>query len=126
MSTTPSSTTPTDRAPSAQAGAELVPFDLAISGMTCASCAARIEKRLNRLDGVTATVNYATEHATVYIPENLAPADVIAAVEAAGYTAAVPKTATSELVEGAEPIDETAPLRQRLLISLALSVPVIA
>ena len=102
--------------------------ELEIGGMTCASCAARIEKRLNRLDGVTATVNYATEHATVQIPDGTAPADVIAAVEAAGYTAAVPKVATSGPVEGAgiEPADETAPLRQRLLISLALSIPVIA
>ncbi|MDP1805685.1 MAG: heavy metal translocating P-type ATPase, partial [Acidimicrobiales bacterium] len=100
--------------------------ELDIGGMTCASCAARIEKRLNRLDGVTATVNYATEHATVQSPERLVPADVIAAVEAAGYTAVVPKAATAEPVEGAEPPDETAPLRQRLLISLALSIPVIA
>jgi P-type Cu+ transporter len=102
--------------------------ELEIGGMTCASCAARIEKRLNRLDGVTATVNYATEHATVEIPEGTAPADVIAAVEAAGYTAAVPRVATSETVDaaGGEPPDETAPLRQRLLISLALSIPVIA
>jgi P-type Cu+ transporter len=102
--------------------------ELEIGGMTCASCAARIEKRLNRLDGVTATVNYATEHATVQIPDGTAPADVIAAVEAAGYTAAIPKVATSEPVEGAgiEPPDETAPLRQRLLISLALAIPVIA
>ncbi len=100
--------------------------ELDIGGMTCASCAARIEKRLNRLDGVTATVNYATEHATVQIPESLVPADVIAAVEAAGYTAVVPKVTTAEPLEGAEPPDETAPLRQRLLISLALSIPVIA
>ncbi|MDQ4089114.1 MAG: heavy metal translocating P-type ATPase [Actinomycetota bacterium] len=101
--------------------------ELEIGGMTCASCAARIEKRLNRLDGVTATVNYATEHATVEIPEGTAPADVIAAVEAAGYTAAVPRVEAVEAVDGAggEPPDETAPLRQRLLISLALSVPVI-
>ena len=102
--------------------------ELDIGGMTCASCAARIEKRLNRLEGVTATVNYATEHATVEIPEGTAPADVIAAVEAAGYTAAVPRVAAPEPVEGAaaEPPDETAPLRQRLLISLALTIPVIA
>jgi Cu+-exporting ATPase len=101
--------------------------ELEIGGMTCASCAARIEKRLNRLDGVTATVNYATEHATVEISEGTAPADVIAAVEAAGYTAAVPRVEAVETVDGAggEPPDETAPLRQRLLISLALSVPVI-
>ncbi|HWI04174.1 MAG TPA: cation transporter, partial [Acidimicrobiales bacterium] len=103
--------------------------ELDIGGMTCASCAARIEKRLNRLDGVTATVNYATEHATVQIPEGTAPADVIAAVEAAGYTAAIPQVAPSAGSgdgAGIEPPDETAPLRQRLLISLALSVPVIA
>ena len=101
--------------------------ELEIGGMTCASCAARIEKRLNRLDGVTATVNYATEHATVEIPEGTAPADVIAAVEAAGYTAAVPRVEAVEPGDGAggEAPDETAPLRQRLLISLALSVPVI-
>ena len=99
--------------------------ELEIGGMTCASCAARIEKRLNRLDGVTATVNYATEHATVQIPERLAPADVIAAVEAAGYTATVPHVAESPDA-GADPADETAPLRQRLLISLALTIPVIA
>jgi len=102
-------------------------IDLQIGGMTCASCAARIEKRLNRLDGVTATVNYATEHATVEIPEGTAPADVIAAVEAAGYTAAVPQASPSGPVDvTGEPADETAPLRQRLLISLVLTVPVIA
>ncbi|MGI8983475.1 MAG: heavy metal translocating P-type ATPase [Acidimicrobiales bacterium] len=99
--------------------------EIDIGGMTCASCAARIEKRLNRLDGVTASVNYATEHASVRIPESLAPADVVAAVEAAGYTATLPRAAEAE--DGTpEPTDETAALRQRLLVSLALSVPVIA
>jgi Cu+-exporting ATPase len=100
--------------------------ELDIGGMTCASCAARIEKRLNRLEGVTATVNYATEHATVQIPEGTVPADVIAAVEAAGYTATLPRTAEPADTDATEAPDETAPLRQRLLISLALSVPVIA
>ncbi len=102
--------------------------ELEIGGMTCASCAARIEKRLNRLDGVTATVNYATEHATVDLPPGVAPADVIAAVEAAGYTAALPRPATPP--EGADgdavEVDETAPLRTRLLVSLVLSLPVVA
>jgi Cu+-exporting ATPase len=99
--------------------------ELEIGGMTCASCAARIEKRLNRLDGVHATVNYATEHATVDIPEGTAPADVIAAVEAAGYTAAVPRIERAgEPAPQHEP-DETAPLRTRLLVSLVLSVPVL-
>ena len=58
-----------------------------IGGMTCASCAARIEKRLNRLDGVTATVNYATEQAQVHAPEAMSVDELIAQVEAAGYTA---------------------------------------
>ncbi|MGI8810502.1 MAG: heavy metal translocating P-type ATPase [Acidimicrobiales bacterium] len=100
--------------------------ELQIGGMTCASCAARIEKRLNRLDGVTATVNYATEHATVQIPDGTAPADVIAAVEAAGYTAVLPRVERAPECGASEPPDETAPLRTRLLVSLVLSVPVIA
>ena len=61
--------------------------DLVIGGMTCASCAARIEKRLNRLDGVTATVNYATEQAKVHAPEAVSVDELVAQVEAAGYTA---------------------------------------
>ena len=110
--------------------------ELDIGGMTCASCAARIEKRLNRLDGVSATVNYATEHATVQIPEGTEPAEVIAAVEAAGYTAALPRAPRATESEGKgggesgaaipEEHDETAPVRTRVLVSLVLSVPVIA
>ncbi len=64
--------------------------DLAITGMTCASCAARIEKRLNKLDGVTATVNYATEKARVTAAAGVDPALLVAQVEAAGYTAELP------------------------------------
>src|SRR5579859_5757790 len=67
-------------------------IDLAIQGMTCASCAARIERKLNKLDGVTATVNYATERASVQFPETLSPRDLITVVEAAGYSAKVPVT----------------------------------
>ena len=63
---------------------------LDIGGMTCASCAARITKRLNKLDGVDASVNYATEQATITAPDGVDVADLIAAVEAIGYTAAVP------------------------------------
>ncbi|HEX2046965.1 MAG TPA: heavy metal translocating P-type ATPase [Acidimicrobiales bacterium] len=103
-------------------------LELQIGGMTCASCAARIEKRLNRLEGVTASVNYATEHATVEVPEGTAAADLIAAVEAAGYTAALPVTERAPEGDGTgegEP-DETAPMRTRLLVSLVLSVPVVA
>jgi Cu+-exporting ATPase len=100
---------------------------LDITGMTCASCAMRIEKRLNRLDGVTATVNYATERAKVTVTSDVDIGDLVSAVEAVGYSAAVPSTSSpSEVtdIEAAES-DSTAPLRQRLLISTALTVPVI-
>ena len=97
--------------------------ELPITGMTCASCANRVERSLNKLDGVTASVNYATEMATVdYDAAAVEPEELVAAVEAAGYQAALPAT-------GPEPKapadDETAPLRQRLLTSLALTVPVL-
>ncbi|CAN5488657.1 heavy metal translocating P-type ATPase [soil metagenome] len=103
--------------------------DLVIGGMTCASCAARIEKRLNKLDGVTASVNYATEQAKVAAPEGTNPDDLIAQVEAAGYTAQLPKPRgtsadSPDTTDDPEP-DETAPLRTRLLTSLVLTVPVI-
>jgi Cu+-exporting ATPase len=97
--------------------------ELAIGGMTCASCAARIEKKLNRLDGVTATVNYATEKAKVSYADGITTDDLIATVEKTGYTATLPLPEPGP--EAAEP-DATAPLRQRLLVSLALSVPVVA
>ena len=64
---------------------------LAIGGMTCASCAARVEKRLNKLEGVTASVNYATEQAHVVAPGEVVPDHLIAEVEAAGYTARLPE-----------------------------------
>lgn len=64
--------------------------ELAIGGMTCASCAARIEKKLNKIDGVTATVNYATEKAKVNFTGSVAPEDLISTVEATGYTATLP------------------------------------
>ena len=67
-------------------------IQLDIGGMTCASCAARIEKKLNRMDGVTATVNYATEKAKVTFADTVTPADLIAQVEATGYTARLPAT----------------------------------
>ena len=94
-------------------------IELEIGGMTCAACANRIEKKLNRLDGVVATVNYATEKARAVVPAGLTAADLIAVVEKTGYTAAEPQ---------AEPVaDERRadPLRTRLLVSVALSVPVI-
>jgi Cu+-exporting ATPase len=90
--------------------------------MTCASCANRIERRLNKLDGVNASVNYATETATVDFDAEVAPETLVAAVESAGYQAVLPAAAP----EAAEEVDETAPLRQRLLVSLVLMLPVLA
>jgi Cu+-exporting ATPase len=95
--------------------------ELLIGGMTCASCAARIEKKLNRLDGVTATVNYATEKARVSYADGVTADDLIATVEKTGYTAAVrPRPeARPELARG----EEDGVLR--LVVSAALSVPVV-
>ncbi|WP_084597342.1 heavy metal translocating P-type ATPase [Nocardioides aequoreus] len=106
-------------------------IELAIGGMTCASCAARIEKKLNKLDGVTATVNYATEKAKVNYPTNLSPDDLVTVVEATGYTATVPARAPSgdEGVATTEPDDrdrEAAGWWQRLVVSAVLTVPVLA
>ncbi|MGI9030354.1 MAG: cation transporter, partial [Ilumatobacteraceae bacterium] len=103
--------------------------DLTIGGMTCASCAARIEKRLNKLDGVTATVNYATEQAKVHASGEVTLADLLAQVEAAGYTARQTGragSAPSDTGDG-EPqaADETKPLRDRVITSAVLAVPVI-
>ena len=96
-------------------------LELPIEGMTCASCATRIEKRLNKLEGVEATVNYATENAAVHFdPLRVAPEDLVAAVEAAGYQA---RLATDEPDEPEE--DPTAPLRRRLIVSALLSLPVL-
>ncbi|MET9458335.1 heavy metal translocating P-type ATPase [Streptomyces canus] len=105
--------------------------ELSIGGMTCASCAARIEKKLNRMDGVTATVNYATEKAKVSFPEGVEVADLIATVEKTGYTAEEPPPPASDT--GGEGEAQTAPaadgellsLRERLYISLVLTVPVV-
>ncbi|MFI5771333.1 heavy metal translocating P-type ATPase [Streptomyces sp. NPDC051658] len=103
--------------------------ELAIGGMTCASCAARIEKKLNRMDGVEATVNYATEKAKVsYRGEDVSVQDLIATVEKTGYTAhePAPPVPTGDDAPEAADDDELRPLRQRLLTAVALAVPVIA
>ncbi|WP_176955306.1 heavy metal translocating P-type ATPase [Sinosporangium album] len=97
--------------------------------MTCASCAARIERKLNKMDGVTATVNYATEKAKVAYSGDVTPDALVAEVEKAGYSAALPATPEAKAKAeqaGQEEADELAPLRQRLYISIALAVPVIA
>jgi Cu+-exporting ATPase len=103
-------------------GAEV---ELAIGGMTCASCAARIEKKLNRMDGVTATVNYATEKAKVSYPGDVSVGDLIATVEATGYTAQEPAPPERN-TEPAEEADELRPLRERLVTAVVLAVPVVA
>ena len=105
-------------------------FELEIGGMTCASCANRIEKKLNKLDGVSATVNYATEKAKVTVPEGYDPALLIAEVEKTGYTAALPKPKVEKAAQadpGDAPDDaELTALRHRLIGSVVLTVPVIA
>ncbi|MGW2985093.1 heavy metal translocating P-type ATPase [Streptomyces goshikiensis] len=116
--------------------------ELTIGGMTCASCAARIEKKLNRMDGVTATVNYATEKARVSYAGDVGVADLIATVVKTGYTATEPPPPPApEPEEGPDGEPETraetagaagtprdpelAALRQRLLTSSALALPVV-
>ncbi|MCW2702172.1 MAG: actP [Blastococcus sp.] len=108
--------------------------ELLIGGMTCASCANRVEKKLNKLDGVTATVNYATEKAKVSFGDGVTTDDLIATVEKTGYSAALPRPtrprpeARPELARGEEDgvLQPVRSLRRRLLISTALTVPVVA
>ncbi|MEU8805884.1 heavy metal translocating P-type ATPase [Streptomyces violaceoruber] len=108
--------------------------ELLIGGMTCASCAARVEKKLNRMDGVTATVNYATEKARVSYPATTGVADLIATVVKTGYTAEEPAPPPEPADEagagergtgdgGSDP--ELSALRQRLLVSVLLAAPVV-
>jgi Cu+-exporting ATPase len=100
-------------------------LDLPIEGMTCASCAHRIERKLNNLDGVTATVNYATEHASVsFDAARVTPDELVAAVEAVGYGARLP---SADGPAAAAPDDDpTRALRRRLVFSIVLSAPVLA
>ncbi|MFH9209664.1 heavy metal translocating P-type ATPase [Streptomyces globisporus] len=111
--------------------------ELAIGGMTCASCAARIEKKLNRMDSVEATVNYATEKAKVtYAGADVSVEDLIATVEATGYTArppappaagtAAPPPGSGDTEQSASEDDGLTTLRQRLITAVLLAVPVIA
>ncbi|WP_369214828.1 heavy metal translocating P-type ATPase [Streptomyces flavofungini] len=115
---------------------EAAEVELAIGGMTCASCAARIEKKLNRMDGVEATVNYATEKAKVsYRGADVSVGDLIATVEATGYTAQEPAPVREasggapgpgDGAAGTRDGDELRPLRERLVTAVVLAVPVIA
>lgn len=107
-------------------------IDLTIGGMTCASCAARIEKKLNRMDGVTATVNYATEKAHAVVDESITADDLVATVVKTGYTASLPEPPAAQQVSadsGDADVQESEPvrtLRIRLISSALLAVPVIA
>jgi P-type Cu+ transporter len=104
-------------------------LELQIGGMTCASCAARVEKKLNRLDGVTATVNYATEKAHVQMPDTILADDLIKVVEQTGYTAELPSPPAGAEADGRSAEAEDDPTREprlRLVVSAVLSVPVVA
>ncbi|MBF4480568.1 heavy metal translocating P-type ATPase [Rhodococcus pyridinivorans] len=103
-------------------------IELAITGMTCASCANRIERKLNKLDGVTATVNYATEKAKVTYPDDLTPEQLVTVVEQAGYGAALPPPPAqgADRTDDVPEADPVAALRHRLVVSAILTVPVIA
>ncbi|KSZ58378.1 carbonate dehydratase [Rhodococcus pyridinivorans KG-16] len=103
-------------------------IELAITGMTCASCANRIERKLNKLDGVTATVNYATEKAKVTYSDDVTPEDLVTVVEQAGYGAALPPppAQAADRTDDVPEADPVAALRHRLVVSAILTVPVIA
>ncbi len=101
-----------------------IDVDLDIGGMTCASCATRIERKLNKVPGVVATVNYATEKARVHAPEGVDPQQLIQVVESAGYRAEVPPP-PEDVREAAAPVDEASLLRRRLIVSASLALPVL-
>jgi len=108
-----------------QAAAEKDRLELPIEGMTCASCAGRVEKSLNRLDGVAATVNFATERASIeFDPAQVEPEQLLGAVASVGYSAALPVPAGEEGAPEGEP-DPTEDLRRRLVFAAALSLPVL-
>nr|WP_256923617.1 heavy metal translocating P-type ATPase [Streptomyces sp. 13-12-16] len=96
-----------------------------MGGMTCASCAARVEKKLNRMDGVTATVNYATEKARITYPPDVEVADLITTVVRTGYTAEEPAPPQEEAPAPQEADPEAAALRRRLTVSALLALPVV-
>jgi len=120
------STTATE-APAAAGQPRLSEVELLIGGMTCASCAARVEKKLNRMEGVTATVNYATEKARIAYPPGVEVADLITTVVKTGYTAEEPappqRDAQEDTASGKDP--GTAALRTRLIVSALLALPVV-
>ncbi|MGA5524370.1 heavy metal translocating P-type ATPase [Streptomyces pseudogriseolus] len=120
------STTAPEAPAAAEQPAALSEVELLIGGMTCASCAARVEKKLNRMEGVTATVNYATEKARIAYPPGVEVADLITTVVRTGYTAEEPAPPRQDAEETASaPDPETAALRTRLIVSALLALPVV-
>jgi len=111
--------TPAPRGPRFLDATARVSIDLDITGMTCASCAARVEKKLNKVEGVSASVNYATNRAHVLAPAGTDPEALIAVVEKTGYGAALP-------APDAEPVDHVRGLRCDLIVSAVLALPVLA
>lgn len=101
-------------------------IELDIGGMTCASCAMRIEKKLNKLDGVSASVNYATEKARVSAPSDYDAAELIAVVEKTGYSAQLPPRRDAEPTTAEHADPELLALKHRLIGAVVLSIPVIA
>jgi P-type Cu+ transporter len=112
-----------DVTPGAVPGTSVV--ELAIGGMTCAACAARIQRKLDRLDGVSAGVSYASERATVTVPAGLAVETLIEQIERAGYTGRVvpPVGARGDEDDGASPAERVRDLRRRLIVAVLLSIP---
>ncbi|MDR6974005.1 Cu+-exporting ATPase [Streptomyces sp. 3330] len=118
-------TSTTAETPITEPHAPTAEVELLIGGMTCASCAARVEKKLNRMDGVVATVNYATEKAKVSYPAGTDVADLIATVVKTGYTAEEPAPVPEPVPQDAPGDPELASLRHRLLVSVLLAAPVV-
>ncbi|MEV6499439.1 heavy metal translocating P-type ATPase [Streptomyces prunicolor] len=123
--TTAGTPTPAETPIAAAPESAAAEVELLIGGMTCASCAARVEKKLNRMDGVSATVNYATEKAKVSYPAGIQVADLIATVVKTGYTAEEPAPPQPETPATPEADPELASLRERLTVSGLLAVPVV-
>ncbi|MER5430591.1 heavy metal translocating P-type ATPase [Streptomyces sp. NPDC002588] len=112
----------------AEPGATLVTTDLTVGGMTCAACVTRVEKKLGKLDGVTATVNLATGRARVSHPADIAPEELAAVVEKAGYTAALPEPPRKPDPEDDDGGGESEGARQerhRLVVTAVLALPVL-
>ncbi|MFC9635187.1 heavy metal translocating P-type ATPase [Streptomyces mirabilis] len=109
----------------AESVSTLVTTDLTVGGMTCAACVTRVEKKLGKLDGVTATVNLATGRARVSHPTEVGVGQLVATVEKAGYTAALPESLKKQPREGGREAEEARQERDRLLVTAVLAVPVL-